>query len=105
MPLTFRVGRDKLEHMVSTKGDLAGLIVDGELPVIIRPIDSHAGIGLEKLDDMFELQSYLTRHDEVEFFVSGYVDYRKDDGQFRKYRVAVIDGQAHLTVCDQWKRI
>lgn len=106
MPLTVRVGRDKLEHMVSTKGDLADLIDDGGLPVIIRPIDSHAGIGLEKLDEMFELQSYLTRHDDAEFFVSRYVDYRNEDGQFRKYRVAVIDGQAHLAhlaVCDQWK--
>ncbi|MGK0476897.1 MAG: glutathione synthase/RimK-type ligase-like ATP-grasp enzyme [Oleispira sp.] len=106
IPLTVRVGRDKLEHMVSTKGNLAGLIDDGEEPVIIRPIDSHAGIGLEKLDEMFELQSYLTRYDEVEFFVSRYVDYRKEDGQFRKYRIAVIDGQAHLAhlaVCDQWK--
>jgi hypothetical protein len=106
MPLTVRVGRDKLEYMVSTKGDLAGLIDDGELPVIIRPIDSHAGIGLEKLDEMFELQGYLTRHDEAEFFVSRYVDYRKEDGQFRKYRIAVIDGQAHLAhlaVCDEWK--
>lgn len=106
MPLTIRVGRDRLEHMVSTKGDLGNLIDDGELPVIIRPIDSHAGIGLEKLDDMLELQSYLIRHDEAEFFVSRYVDYRKEDGQFRKYRVAVIDGQAHLAhlaVCDQWK--
>jgi hypothetical protein len=106
MPLTFRVDRDKLEHMVATKGDLADLIVDGELPVIIRPIDSHAGIGLEKLDNMLELQSYLKHRNEAEFFVSRYVDYRKKDGQFRKYRVAVIDGQAHLAhlaVCDQWK--
>ncbi|MFT7671638.1 MAG: hypothetical protein ACI845_000039 [Gammaproteobacteria bacterium] len=106
MPLTFRIGRDKLEHVILTKGDLSDWIDDGELPVIIRPIDSHAGIGLEKLDEMIELQSYLTRHDEAEFFVSRYVDYRKKDGQFRKYRVAVIDGQAHLAhlaVCDQWK--
>jgi hypothetical protein len=106
VPLTVRVGRDKLEHMVSIKGNLSALIDDGELPVIIRPIDSHAGNGLEKLDEMSDLQNYLTSHDEPEFFVSRYVDYRKEDGQFRKYRIAVIDGQAHLAhlaVCDQWK--
>ena len=106
MPLTVRAGRETLKHLVSTKGDLSELIDDGELPIIIRPIDSHAGIGLEKIDDMSDLQSYLTRHDEAEFFVSRYVDYRKEDGQFRKYRVAMIDGQphlAHMAICDQWK--
>jgi hypothetical protein len=42
---------------------------------------------------------------EHEFFVSRSVDYADDDGLFRKYRIAVVDGRpyaCHMAIADRW---
>ena len=42
---------------------------------------------------------------EHEFFVSRFVDYADDDGLFRKYRIAVVDGRpyaCHMAIADRW---
>ncbi|MBN3564591.1 ATP-grasp domain-containing protein [Aliamphritea spongicola] len=105
MPVTIRVSRETLFQVAGGNPPLEELIVDGNMPVIIRPVDSHAGYGLERLDQPEALQDYLARYNDAEFFVSRYVDYRSKDGQFRKYRVVMIDGQpelAHMAVSDHW---
>ena len=73
---------------------------DAELPlplapssIIIRPRGSHAGVGLEKVDDAIELSLYLDERDEQEFFLARFVDYASEDGLYRKYRVVFVDGQ------------
>ncbi len=65
-------------------------------PVLVRPVDSHAGHGLEKLDDASQLAGYLATHDAAEFFLTRYVDYSRADGQFRKYRIVLMRGEPHL---------
>lgn len=75
-------------------------------PIIVRPLGSHAGIGLEKIDTGPELKSYLQRHAENEFFISSYIDYSGTDGMFRKFRVAIIGGHGfavHMGISDEWK--
>jgi len=74
-------------------------------PLIARPIDSHAGRGLEKLADGAALGRYLAGRAEGHFFVTPYIDYAGRDGFFRKYRIAFIDGRAfpcHMAIADQW---
>ena len=74
-------------------------------PVIVRPLDSHAGQGLEKIDDAAGLQHYLAQHGEARFTVSPFIDYRNSDGLYRKYRVAIVDGRAyagHMAISEQW---
>ena len=74
-------------------------------PVIARPVNSHAGHGLCKLDDCDQVDEYLETHDSDEFFVAPFIDYRSSDGLFRKYRIAVIDGQpfaAHMAISRHW---
>ena len=74
-------------------------------PIIIRPVDSHAGHDLEKIESPTALNDYLERQSYNEFFVAKFVDYRNADGQFRKYRVMLISGQpflAHLAISDHW---
>ena len=74
-------------------------------PVIARPVNSHAGHGLCKLDDSDQVAEYLDNHASDEFFVAPFIDYRSRDGQFRKYRIAVIDGQsfaAHMAISHHW---
>ena len=65
-------------------------------PVLARPVDSHAGHGLEKLDDVSQLAAYLATHDGEAFFLTRYVDYSRADGQFRKYRIVLMRGEPHL---------
>ncbi len=105
MPVSARIGRDDLERMASGGLELARVLEDGQFPIIIRPVDSHAGHGLAKMDAPPELAAYLQAMPEPEFVISQFVDYRGADGLFRKYRVAIIDGQAyacHMGISGQW---
>jgi glutathione synthase/RimK-type ligase-like ATP-grasp enzyme len=74
-------------------------------PVIIRPRGSHAGVGLAKIDDAAAMAQYLDGQAEQEFFISRFVDYSNDDGQFRKYRIVAVAGRfyaCHMAIADQW---
>lgn len=76
-----------------------------DYPLIIRPVDSHAGHDLEKIESSTALNNYIERQSYNEFFVAKFVDYRNTDGLFRKYRVMLISGQpflAHLAISDHW---
>ena len=74
-------------------------------PVIIRPLDSHAGQGLEKIDDEAGLRHYLAQRGETMFTLSPFIDYRNADGLYRKYRIVIVDGKAyagHMALSDHW---
>ncbi len=74
-------------------------------PITIRPVDTHGGKGLAKLDSADELDAYFELNPAVEYFVAEYVDYRSNDGLFRKARIALIDGQpyaCHLAISEHW---
>jgi len=95
MPSAVKVGRTAL-------GQMLGKV---QFPIIIRPVDSHAGIGLIKADDLAAVSKYLAETAGPEFFVSRFIDYRSEDGLFRKYRVAFIDGRphaGHMAISDHW---
>jgi len=77
----------------------------GAFPLIIRPVDSHAGEELEKIESASELGAYLRGHASDEFYVAPFVDYAGADGKFRKIRLAMIAGQAypiHYAVSSRW---
>ncbi len=74
-------------------------------PVIIRPIGSHAGIGLKKLNQPGDVLDYLQSSTDEEFYVAPFIDYASADGKYRKFRVVMIDGQplaAHMAVSSRW---
>jgi hypothetical protein len=78
---------------------------DETFPFIVRPVDSHAGEALEKIDDSAALKAYLDAHEHDFFYTAPFVDYRGGDGLFRKMRVAVVDGEAfpvHLAISPRW---
>lgn len=105
MPITGRLDRAALQQVAAGSTVLPELLEGVDFPAIIRPIDSHAGQGLEKLSAPAELAEYLGRHDSAAFFLSRFIDYRSEDGQFRKYRVMVMQGQpyiAHMAISDHW---
>jgi len=96
MPATVRVARGALLQLA--RGQIAAhtLLAHGQLPLIVRPIDSHAGQGLIKLEHTAQLPPYLAEHDAAYFFISRFIDYASPDGLFRKFRVALIGGRPHL---------
>jgi hypothetical protein len=85
------------------RADLAGF--GDTFPIIVRPVDSHAGAGLEKLQPASDLSGYLNRHPDETFYVSPFVDYAGADGRFRKLRVALVAGRpfiVHMAVSEHW---
>lgn len=105
MPVTVRVGRPVLEPVSRGERPFSAVLGEGDFPVIIRPVDSHAGHGLDKLADATALLEYLNRAAESEFYVSRFVDYRDADGMFRKYRIMLIAGRpfvAHMGISAHW---
>jgi tetratricopeptide (TPR) repeat protein len=74
-------------------------------PIIARPVDSHAGAGLERIDDAAACASYVTRVEAGGYYVSPFVDFKSDDGYYRKYRIVFVDGEpfpVHLAISDKW---
>ena len=105
MPVTARLFRPKLEQLARGELVLSEVLEAGEFPIIVRPVDSHAGKGLDKLDDVAALRTYLSGAQESEFYVSRFVDYRNADGMFRKYRIMLVDGHpfvAHMGISEHW---
>ena len=74
-------------------------------PYLIRPVDSHAGHDLSKIDATGEIQGYLDRTRVPAYYVSPFVEYRRPDGYYRKYRVVCVDGipyPYHLAISPNW---
>jgi hypothetical protein len=104
-PPTRRVGRAALETIISGESDLAALHPGLRFPIIVRPLGSHAGNGLQKLSSRPELDTYLAECADAEFFVAAFIDYSGADGLFRKLRVVFVGGQpfvSHMAVSERW---
>jgi hypothetical protein len=102
---TLQASRQQLLTISTGEGSLQALSQGFAYPVIVRPVDSHAGHGLERIDDAIALAAYLREQVEDEFFVSRFIDYSGADGLFRKYRVVLIDGvpyAGHMGVSKHW---
>jgi hypothetical protein len=105
MPMTLRVERDAVADLGAGRRDLADILADGTFPLIARPVGSHACHGLARLDAAAAIEPYLAERPEAEFYLSRFVDYRGDDGLFRKYRIVFIAGRpfaCHMAISDQW---
>jgi tetratricopeptide (TPR) repeat protein len=92
VPRTRRITREELAR-------------NTQFPLLARPIDTHAGRGLERLDAASALQRYLDSHRDDRFDVTPFVEYRSADGYYRKYRVILVDGNPypyHLAISPEW---
>lgn len=100
VPETRRIERPELEAAATESP--SGL---PPFPIILRPIASHAGMGLRKIDDNAALGDYLRDQADAEFYISAFIDYSGKDGLFRKYRIAFIDGApyaSHMAISEHW---
>ncbi|GAB2181304.1 hypothetical protein DLREEDagrD3_15270 [Denitratisoma sp. agr-D3] len=101
VPPTFRLTRENLDAIVAGWEGPAGTA----FPLILRPLDSHAGNDLYKVDNRAELAQKLAAMAGDEFFIAPFVDYRSADGLFRKYRVVLVAGRpfaCHMGISDHW---
>ena len=105
MPPTWRLSRAQLQALATADGAQAAQALGLAFPLIVRPIDSHAGNGLHKVEAPAELAAGLGDFEGEAGFVSPFIDYSSADGQFRKYRVMLIGGQpyaAHGATSSHW---
>ncbi len=105
MPITVRLSRAQLLQVADGALAMSAWLPDGDFPVIVRPTGSHAGQHLDKVTDPAALTAYLHTVDAENFYLSRFVDYRSADGQFRKYRISLIDGVpylSHLAISSHW---
>jgi hypothetical protein len=104
-PPAHRFWRHELRGLAIGLQQPSDLRADLAWPLIIRPIGTHAGQGMEKLDSCEAVAAYLEGRSEAGFYVSPFVDYSGPDGLFRKQRVAFIAGHAfpsHYAVQPHW---
>ncbi len=74
-------------------------------PCLIRPLGSHAGSGLARLEDGDQLREYLRSSSDRAFYLTEFEDYRGVDGLYRKYRIAFVGGKpflCHMAVSEHW---
>lgn len=105
MPPTIELKRAALEAVADGRTPVAHLFDGCRFPVILRPVGSHAGRALEKIDDAAAVAAYLSGVEGTDFYISNFIDYRSQDGQFRKYRVAIVAGQpfaSHMAISSHW---
>jgi hypothetical protein len=106
MPATVRISRTALQQIGSGLKAVGNFLTEGAFPLIARPVDSHAGRALVKLDAPSSIAAYLANQQETEFFISRFIDYRSSDGLFRKYRIIWVDGRpypVHMAISEDWK--
>jgi hypothetical protein len=105
-PTAVAVGRAKLEAHLDRGRPIDGFdSADGPYPCLIRPVHSHAGSGLARVQNVAELAAYLRFSFERKFFITAFEDYRGKDGLYRKSRVAFIDRQpflCHMAISSNW---
>ena len=105
IPPTVRISGGTLMGVARGDRALDDVLPGGAYPLIVRPVGSHAGKGLEKIDDAAALAAYIEQARLHMAYVSPFVDYASADGCWRKYRIAFIGGQpylAHMAVGDHW---
>lgn len=104
-PRNARVNRAELTPLATNIASLGALLPDAHFPILVRPVDSHAGHGLGKINDPADLSAYLAASGVDDFYIVPYIDYRSRDNRFRKYRIVFIDRAAylaHLAISDDW---
>ncbi len=105
MPVSVRIERAALQQIARGAFDVGMVLGDGGFPIIIRPTDSHAGRGLEKIDGPDAISGYLEGMPQEHFCIARFVDYSGQDHLFRKFRIALIQGRpfaCHMAVSEHW---
>ena len=105
IPPTLPVPRSLLLDIAAGKVQLSEQFAGCDVPIIVRPVGSHAGRDLARIEMAGELAVYLSKVQDEEFFISPFIDYSGKDGLFRKFRVVLVDGKpyaSHMGISSNW---
>lgn len=105
VPPTVRVTSADLYALAMGQTGVSKTLEGCEFPITLRPLGSQAGQDLQKISNANEVALYLTGLEETEFFMAPFVDYSDAQGQFRKIRLAFIQGKpyvCHMAVSSNW---
>jgi len=107
MPMSVRLSRTELQQLGDgdTLNRLKSYLGDQNFPIIVRPVESHGGHGLMRLDEQAAIAPYLAGQSEDLFYISHFVDYASADGLFWKYRIVLVEGKpfvGHLAISSHW---
>lgn len=105
VPAAARADRDDLSDVAEGITPPGDLLADAKFPLIVRPLGSQAGRGLENLDNAEAILPYLAPMPDEDFLISRFADYGSADGLFRKYRIVFVDGKpyaCHMAVSTRW---
>jgi len=105
IPMNARIARAQLAGIGAGDVAVESILDGGGFPIIARPAWSQAGMGLVKLDTASAIEGYLREWQDAEFYIAPFVDYRSPDGQYRKCRIAIIDGRpfvCHMAISQHW---
>ncbi|MFM0005871.1 RimK family alpha-L-glutamate ligase [Paraburkholderia dipogonis] len=104
MAPTTRVSRAQILDLLAGRSDNL-FMLDANYPLIIRPVGSHAGDGLECVSSAAELADYVDRSTVAEFYIAPFIDYGSSDGLFRKYRIVMVGMTpflCHMGISAHW---
>ena len=105
-PVAVAVTRAALDEHVQCGAPILGFDnARGPYPCLIRPLSSHAGIGLKRIESAAALADYLRFSFDRRFYVTAFEEYAGPDGYYRKSRVAFIDRNpflCHMATSRDW---
>ena len=101
IPRTVRLAGTALSDAIKGQGD-SGFTP----PFLLRVAGNHGGEAFDRFDDWHAVAEFFSRNPGAEYYLSEYVEYRSEDGFYRKYRLISVDGNLlpyHLAIHDHWK--
>lgn len=104
-PAAVRTDRKTLQLLADGLIELSMLLPLAAFPIIVRPVGSHAGHGMEKIGNCSELAIYVRDRTQHHFYLAPFVQYGGADGLYRKQRIAFINGRAyasHWATSENW---
>ena len=75
-------------------------------PMLVRVAGTHGGEDFDKFDTWDDIAGFVAKAPDANYYLIDFIDYRSEDGFFRKYRVIFVDGDIlpyHLAIHDDWK--
>ncbi|AYG58106.1 ATP-grasp domain-containing protein [Rhizobium jaguaris] len=104
-PSTYRVPREDLVAVGAGIKTLDECAPGLSFPLVVRPISTHAGNGMERITDILGLAAWLATQPAPELYVAPFIDFRGPDGLYNKQRVVFIEGKAfasHMALSEHW---
>jgi hypothetical protein len=104
-PATCRLSRDVLMDIACGEKALADIAPELSFPLVLRPVSTHAGEGMQKIADPGELIAMLASQTAEQLYAAPFIDFRGSDGLYNKQRVVFIKGRpfaSHMALSDHW---